>query len=181
MAVPPPSPPVGESIGLRSITEAVIPEAIGKYVDLREEFFAVGGERFLAQRRELRSLFCKTDISQEALLEWARALHPESLRGEMIRRFTEWNKKVELRLLKKEEPATIAADAFLRQAGAFAAEFSEFIDSRFFSQYIDAKSQLRDLMLVELRTQSVDEVARKFDIQDAELLARIKKEWTWKA
>ena len=150
-------------------------DAIKTYIESRIKL----NENYFKDRNDLRSAYLKTDLTLEKTVPLITSYAQESVKNELNHRFQEWDKKIQLGKLTKEE-TTINQEQFKAILDTFVKNYSSLIDSEAFKSLNESRKNLRNLIVEELKTSSPDDVIKKYSIENKELQNRIKDEWSWK-
>jgi len=152
-------------------------DAIKTYIESRIKLNE--NENYFKDRNDLRSAYLKTDLTLEKTVPLITSYAQESVKNELNHRFQEWDKKIQLGKLTKEE-TTINQEQFKAILDTFVKNYSSLIDSEAFKSLNESRKNLRNLIVEELKTSSPDDVIKKYSIENKELQNRIKDEWSWK-
>lgn len=166
-----------------SIYEDVVAKHIADYMRARDAFNDAGGQAFIKDRREVRAAYCDATVSSDAIEKWIANLPSPAVQNEFSNRFKEWNGKIAKGIggISKSESPSISEERFFEILEAYYKKHEDFLKGPFFADFNSAKAILRSDLLPELKNASVDTVAKRYNIQDQELIDRMKFEWSWKA
>lgn len=157
-----------------------VTQLVKTYIEARDAFNQAGGKSCMSARREVRSLYCNAKVSPEALTKWIDSVD-KSTQGEFNRRFTEWNRKLEIGKLQKSETQTLSEGDFLKNLQAYYDKYTKVLTGQFFANLTSAKHDLRECILPKLANTEAEAIAKEYNITDSELTQRMGREWSWKA
>lgn len=181
------TPPIASSTPIFATTlvgitnEQTISQHIDAYIATRNAFDHAGGKEFMSNRQVIRNAYAHSTISPEAIAKWISNLPNEVVRNEFTRRFQEWDAKIALGLLTKNDACAISEDQFFEKLEAFKQKHLTFLEGPFFADFSKAKSDLKKDLLPELKNSSVETITKRHNITDEELINRMAREWIWKA
>lgn len=161
--------------------EDLVDKHIKDYINTRDAFNKVGGDSFCKDRQKVRADYLNAAVSHETIEKWIADLPIENVRDEFTRRFQEWDAKIAKGIIKKSDTPDITKEEFFYRLSIFYNTHTGFLQSSAFADFTQAKTNLRRDLLPLLKNTSAEELAKRFNIKDEELIERMKREWSWKA
>src|SRR3972149_7099483 len=156
-------------------TLTTVQNLVTDYLAARDDFNGHGGTAFMKDRQTLRTAYCNATVSPVDLSTWVSSLE-EPERGEVTRRFAEWDLKIHKGSLTKTDPAQLSSEDFIRKADTLYRQYEGLLKSPLFTGLTKTKTDLRNALLPELKVSTAENVAGKYGITDAELKARMQHE-----